>query len=143
MISNKQFFFLLGFVFAFVLLFLMTVLSNTSFIIGSYIPAFRNWTNNSNQDYESKCLDLYKKLRFPNASLFFNPALKEPPKEMYDEFIQHGKMPIKRWFYFNDVYSDSKGDQSTLRRVIKKKNMTALLIKVKNKQPQPNYGDKV
>jgi hypothetical protein len=28
-------------------------------------------------------------------SLLFNPALKEPPANLLDEFTQHGEMPIK------------------------------------------------
>lgn len=63
-------------------------------------------------EYESECLALFEKLRDPNKNLIFNPPLKEPPPELLDEFTQHGEMPITKFYYFNDVYSDSKGDES-------------------------------
>lgn len=144
--SNKKFFFLLGFVvLAFILLFLMTATppsSSRSLMLGSYGPALRSWTDYSNQDYESECLALYKRLRFPNMSLFFNPPLREPPKNMYDEFTQNGKMPIKKWYYFNDVYSDSKGGQNNNKRVIKKQDIENLLKSVRSNLPL-GYDDKV
>ena len=81
--------------------------------------------------YEQSCMDLYHKLRYPNMSLFFNPALKEPPPDLLDEFQQHGKMPIKKWWYINEVYSDSKGDQNKNKRVINKKEIDDLVNQVK------------
>ena len=87
--------------------------------------------NTREQHYVQSCLALYHKLRFPDMSLFFNPALKEPPANLLDEFTQHGEMPIKKWWYINDVYSDSKGDQSKVQRVIKQKEIGDLISRVK------------
>ena len=144
MLVNKLIIIKFGFIFSCVLIFLMFFSSGpSSSSIASSISVLESWTDFSNQDYESNCLALYKKLRFPNASLFFYPALKEPPKEMYDEFIQYGKMPIKKWWYFNEIYSDSKGDQSKNKNVIKKEEMDYLIQQVKNNKPQANYGDMV
>lgn len=71
------------------------------------------WCNKdiANPVYQKTCIDLYKNMRFPNMSLFFKPALKEPPPNLLDEFTMNGKMPIKRWLYYNQIYSDSKGIQ--------------------------------
>ena len=81
-------------------------------------------------NYEENCINLYKKLRFPNMSLFFNPALQKPPDDLMDEFTQHGEMPIKKWWYFNEVYSDSKGDNTQQKRVINKSEIDNLRNKV-------------
>ena len=87
--------------------------------------------NTREPHYEQSCLALYHKLRFPDISLFFNPALKEPPANLLDEFTQHGEMPIKKWWYINEAYSDSKGDQSKVQRVINQKEIGDLVSRVK------------
>ena len=87
--------------------------------------------NTRERHYEQSCLALYHKLRFPDMSLFFNPALKEPPANLLDEFTQHGEMPIKKWWYINEAYSDSKGDQSKVQRVINQKEIGDLVSRVK------------
>ena len=144
MLATKQYLLVLVIIFSIVLIYRMvSSLGPASSSISSSISVLRSWTDYSNQDYKSECLDLFKKMRNPDASLFFNPPLKEPPKEMYDEFTQYGKMPIKKWYYFNMVYSDSKGGQNKKKRIIKKKDMNHFLNLVKTKQPQPNYGDLV
>lgn len=100
--------------------------------------------NNTQQpsSYEQKCLRLFNRLRHPNTSLIFNPALKQPPEDMLDEFTQHGEMPITKWFYFNDVYSDSKGDSAEKKRIITRKQIEDLLKMVRNNEPL-GYDDKV
>lgn len=95
-----------------------------------------NLEQNDNKDtkgqhYEQSCFSLYHKLRFPNISLFFNPALKQPPANLLDEFTQHGQMPIKKWLYINEVYSDSKGNQNKEKKIIKMKEINDLVKKVK------------
>lgn len=106
-------------------------------------PSHSSWQNFTNfDDYKSFCFNLYKKLRFPNEKLFFNPALKRPPADMLDEFTQHGKMPIKKWWYINEVYVDSKGDEKKNKRVFTKDEIEGLLFLVRSNQPL-GYDDKV
>lgn len=100
------------------------------------------WANFSEKSYESTCIDIYKKLRFPAKNLFFNPALKQPPAHMLDEFTQHGEMPIKKWWYFNDVYADSEGAEKKNMRVFGKKEIEGLLNMVRKNKPL-GYYDKV
>lgn len=61
---------------------------------------------------------------------------------MLDEFTQHGEMPIKKWWYINEVYSDSNGENKNEKRVISKSEIELLRYKVKKNQPL-NYFDKV
>lgn len=113
-------------------------------------PDFQSKYNlSSSNEYKTECLRLYKKLRFPNASLLFNPALKAPPPYMLNEFTMDGLMPIKKWWYLNDVYSDSTGaeaDQSVEnnrnRRIIKAQEINELMKRVRHNR-RLNYGDKV
>lgn len=69
------------------------------------------------QTYEHECIQLYERLRNPSPSLYFNPPIKRPPSDMYDRFTQNGLMPIKKWWYINDLYSDSKGDARAIKDV--------------------------
>jgi hypothetical protein len=93
--------------------------------------------------YANSCFKIYNKLRYPNMSLFFNPPLEKPPEDLMDEFTQHGEMPIKKWWYINDVYSDSKGGNTTKeKRVIEATEIEEYRKKVKDNQPL-NYGDHV
>ena len=62
--------------------------------------------------YASSCIDLFKKIRHPNESLLFRPALSRPPANMLAEFTMNGKMPITKWWYINEVYSDAEGNKS-------------------------------
>lgn len=91
----------------------------TNYILNNYykpsklIKWFGAWNNEKENNeidpiYQKSCIDLFEKLRFPNLSLFFNQPLKEPPADLLDEFTMNGKMPITKWWYFNDLYSDSK-----------------------------------
>ena len=106
--------------------------SISSKITASNFEIFKQKYNGKNKEkYDQSCLALYHKLRFPNLSLFFKPALKEPPVDLLDEFTQHGEMPIKKWWYINEVYSDSKGEQYKQKRVIKSKEINDLIESVK------------
>jgi len=57
--------------------------------------------------YRSKCFSLYKKLRYPDEKYKFSIPVQEIPQELYDNFTQHGYMPLTKKWYFNDAYSDS------------------------------------
>lgn len=102
---------------------------------------YESWLDWSKNDYRTECINLYKQLRFPNKNLFFNPALRKPPAHLLSEFTQHGQMPIKKWRYFNEVYSDSKGDQ-VKKQVIKKKEIENYLRMIRKNEPLI-YEDKV
>lgn len=106
--------------------------------------ASQNWASSSNKEYKSACLSLYKKLRFPDPSLYYNPPIRKLPPSLLDEFTQHGKMPIKKWTYLNTAYSDSKGDEKTdgKIRVISQNQINDLVKKVKNNEPL-GYRNKV
>lgn len=97
-------------------------------------------SESSDPDYTRKCIQLYKKLRNPDKNLFFVPPLKEPPKEMLDEFTQNGQMPMRKLWYFNEVYSDSQGDSTSAKRVINEE-VGYWLDRVRAKQPIGQYGD--
>ena len=134
MLANKRFYLLLGITFLLGLYYL-------SSLSGSSLIPSQRWPSLLTGGYKSNCLAVYKKLRFPDPSLFYNPPLKEPPPEMLDEFTQNGLMPIKKYWYFNEIYSDSKGEEKK-KRVISKTEMDNLLTRVRNNEPL-NYGDQV
>lgn len=90
--------------------------------------------------YKEACVHLYKKLRFPNKSLLFNPAIMQPPADMLEEFTQYGKMPIKKWWYINEIYNDSFSNYINYKRTINATEIEELREKVKRNDPL-NYQD--
>ncbi|CAF0909374.1 unnamed protein product [Brachionus calyciflorus] len=96
---------------------------------------------NSNS-YEKKCINLFIKERNPDPKLIIRPPLKEIPSEMMDEFTMNGKMPIMKYSYFNQAYSDSNSDNKTINNEISLMEMAELVEKAKNKEPM-GYNDKV
>jgi hypothetical protein len=100
----------------------------------------------SNEIYKENCLKLFKKLRYPNASLIFRPPLKRPPPDMMDDFEQNGDMPIKSDFYIDNTYSDSGLDSAATYKIlpiITKKEMDEYREKVKKRENLGTYNDKV
>ena len=69
-------------------------------------------------NYKNACLDLFKHLNNPNPSLFHRPPLSKPPSDLLNEFTQNGDMPITKYFYFNDVYSDANEKETKLKEII-------------------------
>ena len=63
-------------------------------------------------NYSLSCLSLFNELRHPAPSSIHRPPLLEIPKELFDEFTQHGEMIYQYW-YINDVYNDSTSTNST------------------------------
>lgn len=98
-------------------------------------------TKASDPNYLHSCIDLFKKIRNPNASLFFKPALKRPPDHLLDEFTMNGRMPIKRLWYINEVYSDSNSDKSSENFVFSIKHIKKQLRKIRKNAPL-GYQDK-
>jgi len=90
--------------------------------------------------YRNNCLNLFKKLRYPNKTLIIRPPLKMPPDDLLNEFIQNGEMPITNYWYSNDVYSDSNSDSKSLPVIISGKEFSGWLDLVKNNKPL-NYGN--
>ena len=87
------------------------------------------------------CLDLYKKIRFPNKNLVFRPPLKEPPPELMANFTDNGRMPIKQYFYINDAYSDSDSDKKDqIKKNITNDEIDIWRDKIRKKH-ELNYGD--
>ena len=85
--------------------------------------------------YKNECINLYKKLRNPNISLIIKPPLRIPPGDLLNEFIQNGEMPIEKYWYFNEVYSDSSDSTSFNKQEIKLKDFSKWLNLVKDNRP--------
>ena len=92
-------------------------------------------TNGQCEVYRKQCLSLYKKLRYPDEKYKFNPPVKEIPKELYDNFTQHGYMPLTKHWYFNDAYSDSFSTDKTKKTAVDVANFNMYREKVKKWQP--------
>jgi hypothetical protein len=90
--------------------------------------------------YKNDCINLFKKLRYPNKSLLIRPPLKIPPDDLLNEFIQNGEMPITKFWYSNEVYSDSDSDSKASLGVISENEFSDWLDKVKQNKPL-NYGN--
>jgi len=87
------------------------------------------------QAYRKQCFSLYKKLRYPDEKYKFNPPVKEIPKELYENFTQHGYMPLTKYWYFNDAYSDSFSTDKAKKTPVDVANFNMYREKVKNWQP--------
>ena len=62
-------------------------------------------------NYKGDCLRLFKKLRYPNQSLIMKPPPRRPPADMLNDFEQNGDMPITKYDYYDDTYSDAGPDK--------------------------------
>ena len=97
----------------------------------------------SDPNYAENCIKLYTKLRHPNKSLIVKPPLIRPPQHLLNEFTQNGEMPIKRFWYLNNAYSDSDSENKTDVKESVFDAFNDSLQKVRNNEPLPNYQDKV
>ncbi len=98
-------------------------------------------SNPSCYKYKQECINLFKKLRYPNQSLIIRPPLRMPPQDLLNEFTQNGDMPITKEWYINEVYSDSTSlNTSNIQEIIKIKDFSIWLDKVKKHEPL-NYGN--
>lgn len=57
--------------------------------------------------YKTKCLDLFKQLRYPNKSLIFKPPTSRIPEHLLNQFTQNGLMPLKRNAYINEAFDET------------------------------------
>jgi len=90
--------------------------------------------------YKQECINLFKKLRYPNESLIIRPPLRMPPDDLLNEFTQNGEMPISRQWYINEVYSDASSANTNKQVLIRKEEFTNLLNKVRAHSPL-NYNN--
>jgi hypothetical protein len=69
-------------------------------------------TNDKNKflSYKKSCLELYAELKNPKPEDFHRPPLERPPDDLMNEFTQNGEMPIRRYYYRNDAYSDASAN---------------------------------
>jgi hypothetical protein len=137
--------FILTILFAIYLVYLFEVrLDNIPFRVISYQKSDNN--RNVHQlpktVYRDKCMQLFKKINTPNMSLFFRPPLNKPPDDMFDEFTQHGQMPITKYLYVNEVYADSKNDEKNTQKVITRAELDMYRDKVRRGEAL-GYNDKV
>jgi hypothetical protein len=95
----------------------------------------------SSQNYRQDCIALYLKLRNPDRKLIFKPPLKYIPAEMYADFTQNGLLPNKKYWYFDDAYSDSFGNFKFWNWKIKQSRIDNYVKKIKKNEPL-GYGDK-
>lgn len=86
-------------------------------------------------NYKTCCLSLFQQIRNPDKKLIFKPPLKEIPKELYDEFTQYGKMPLQKYWYFNDAYSDSDSNVKTPSSVLQKARIDYWLERIRKNMP--------
>jgi hypothetical protein len=87
------------------------------------------------QAYRQSCLDLYKRLRFPDPKYKFSPAAKDIPVELYENFTQHGFMPVTKYWYFNEVYADSFSEDKSKSTAVDVASFEAYREKVRNWKP--------
>ena len=97
----------------------------------------------SNINYQETCVNLYKKLRFPDPKLVFRPPLKMPPSDMLNDFTQNGTFPITKSFYFNDAYKDSltNKENSGMKPIIPETDFDDLLSKIRKNVNFNYYND--
>lgn len=96
---------------------------------------------NKRLDYYKRCIALYTKLRYPPKDMIIKPPIQEIPAEMMDDFTDKGQLPLKRYWYFDEAYSDSSSDDKTKVGLISDGHMQNLLEKVRRKEPL-GYSDK-
>lgn len=77
----------------------------------------------------NECLKLYQTIRFPKISQIFNPPLAKPPPELYDDFTQHGKLPIRKYWYFNGIQQSNSKIQPITKKEMDQMKKEAMNIK--------------
>jgi hypothetical protein len=68
--------------------------------------------------------------------------LKEPQAELMKAFIQNGDMPITKYWYFNDVYSDADKKQKEVKEVISKAQIDSYRAVKETKRKNNQYSDR-
>jgi hypothetical protein len=83
--------------------------------------------------YSRECLALFKKIRHPKNGTIFRPPIEKIPHKLFYEFTQDGWMPLKRYWYINEVYADSASSSKigTYHTVVTKSELDTWREKVK------------
>ena len=92
------------------------------------------------KEYINDCLNLFKELKDPDPSKFYRPPLAKPPDNLMNEFTQNGEMPITKYWYFNDVYSDANKKEDKIKEIISKSEVDSYRLKGPNRAAN-YYGD--
>jgi len=87
--------------------------------------------------YKQDCMKLFKELKDPNPSQFYRPPLARPPADLFDEFTQYGDMPITKYLYINEVYSDADKDKTEKMEIVTKDIVDS--YRLRNGQRVENY----
>ena len=96
--------------------------------------------DSNRKKYKKECLDLFQELKNPDLNSFYRPPLDKPPDYLLNEFTQNGEMPITKYWYFNDVYSDAAQKITTHKEVISKSTVDSFRLK-DNNRARNYYGD--
>ena len=97
-------------------------------------------TPNNCAKYKQSCMQLFKKIRFPDPNSLFNPPLSQPPDHLLNEFTQNGEMPIVASWYINEVYNDSSSKKSKDVPIVTKQDLDYWRERVR-KNETGNYDD--
>ena len=91
-------------------------------------------------NYKADCLNLFKELNNPDPSKFYRPPLAKPPDNLMQEFTQNGEMPITRYWYINNAYSDVKKIENKEKEIINKSVVDSFRLN-NNRRVGNYYGD--
>ena len=109
-------------------------------IIGYYYYFFCIFTSDMNREnYRRECMRLYKKLRYPNASLIFRPPLMMPPADMLNDFEQNGDMPITKSWYMDPSHSANSDNNNNINKQIPE----LFQVNARISQPLGGYNEKI
>ena len=97
--------------------------------------------NSNRLKYKQECLDLFQELKNPDPSAFYRPPLAKPPDSLMNEFTQNGEMPIKKYWYFDDVYSDANQKVANSKQIIPKYLVDSFRLK-DNYRAENQYKDR-
>ena len=130
------------------LIFILYIFFDGTSIENGHSTVSGNGNENENypnkREYRHNCMKLFKKLRNPDPKLIIRPPPKIPPPEMLNDFIDNGKMPITRSFYFDDAYSDSMTNKIEISNkipVIPKSDIDTAVKQAINNENTNYYSD--
>ena len=113
-------------------------LNSSNYIKKDYIEIF----SENKEKYRDNCMKLFKKIRHPDPKKIFKPPLREPPVELLKDFEMNGDTPIKKFWYINEIYSDSDSNKkSEIKSVIEDSLLNEILRKIRNNEDFNDYHD--
>ena len=96
--------------------------------------------NSNRKKYKKECFKLFKELQNPDPKAFYRPPLGKPPDDLLNEFTQNGEMPITKYWYFNEVYSDANQKLNENKEIIPKSVVDYFRLK-DNNRAENQYKD--